>query len=163
MMPFLVAAVISWAVTWWVVKRGKYLGIIDDPKKHKHPKVVHEHPVPRGGGIPIFVALLSVLAFLGVSKQILGVVLGAAILAVVGFLDDKFEEKISPYLRLGINVLAALVVIGAGIGIAYVTNPLGGVIDLSWPRWCLGTHCIWILSDIFALAWLGAEQKNRGR
>ena len=162
MMAFLTAAAVSWIVTWWVVKKGKSLGIIDDPKKHRHPKVVHEHPVPRGGGIPIFAALLTVLAFSDGSKQIWGVVAGAAVLTIIGFLDDRYEERISPYWRLGINILAALLVIGSGIGIAYITNPLGGVIDLSWPRWCLGTHCVWVLSDLFALVWLVAMQNIVG-
>ncbi|MEK7091134.1 MAG: MraY family glycosyltransferase [Patescibacteria group bacterium] len=160
--PFLMAAAVSWIVTRWVVKKGKFLGIIDDPARHKHPKVIHDKPVPRGGGIPIFAALLTVLFFTQPSKQVWGVIIGAAILAIVGFLDDRFEEKISPYLRLGVNILAALAVIGAGIGIAYITNPLGGVIDLSWPRWCIGSHCVWILSDVFALVWLVAMQNIVG-
>ena len=154
MIAFLVAAAISFIVTGAIVKWGKFLGIIDDPAKHKHPKVVHDKPVPRGGGIPIFAALLTALVFAGTSKQIWGIIAGSAVLAITGFLDDRFEEKISPYLRLGVNILAALLVIGAGVGIAYITNPFGGVIDLSWPRWCWGNHCIWLLSDAFALIWL---------
>ena len=57
---------------------------------------------------------------------------------------------------------ADFLVIGSGIGIAYITNPWGGVIDLSWPRWCLGTHCVWVLSDLFALVWLVAMQNIVG-
>lgn len=162
MIAFLVAAAISWIVTRWVIWNGDALRIIDDPKRHKHPKVVHERPVPRGGGIPIFAALMTVLVFSSGSKQIWGVIIGAAILTIVGFLDDRFEEKISPYVRLGVNILAALIVIGSGIGIAYITSPWGGVIDLSWPRWCLGTHCVWIWADIFALIWLVAMQNIVG-
>lgn len=153
--PFGIAAAISWGVTKIVVTWGKAWGIVDDPKKHVHPKVVHERPVPRGGGIPILAALLvTSLIFLPLEKKLWGILLGAIILGVVGFLDDKFEEKISPYARLIVNIVAALLVIGAGVGIAYITNPLGGVIDLSWPRWCLGGHCVWVLSDAFALVWL---------
>jgi UDP-GlcNAc:undecaprenyl-phosphate GlcNAc-1-phosphate transferase len=54
--------------------------------------------------------------------------------------------------------LAAACVIGAGIGIAYITNPLGGIIHLDQPQtcfWLFGSgHCIWWLSDMFALLWL---------
>lgn len=162
MIPFLTAAAVSGLVTWWVVKKGRTLGIIDDPKKHKHPKVVHERAVPRGGGIPIFAALVTVAAFTPMTKQLWGILAGAAMLAITGYLDDRFSEKISPYWRLGINILAALAVIGAGVGIAYITNPLGGVIDLSWPRWCWNTHCVWIWSDILALVWLVAMQNIVG-
>ena len=158
------AAVVSWLVTRWVALNGKKLGIVDDPSKHKHPKVVHENPVPRGGGIPILAALVvGVVFFLPLSdKRVWGILAGAVVLGIVGFLDDKFEEKISPYWRLAVNVLAALAVIGTGVGIAYITNPFGGVVDLSWPRWCLGTHCIWVLADIFALVWLVSMQNIVG-
>jgi UDP-GlcNAc:undecaprenyl-phosphate GlcNAc-1-phosphate transferase len=92
------------------------------------------------------------------SVKIVGIVAGAVILGVVGWADDKYEEMISPYVRLGINVCAALAVIVVGIGIAYVTNPLGGVIRLDRPQYCFelvgATHCIWILADLFALLWL---------
>ena len=48
--PFLVAAGVAAAVGAVVIRRGAGWGIIDDPKKHKHPKVVHDKAVPRGGG-----------------------------------------------------------------------------------------------------------------
>lgn len=132
---------------------------MDDPKKHKHPKVVHDQPVPRGGGIPIFAAMLiGSWLFLPGDTKTAGIVGAAAILAAIGFLDDRYEERISPYLRLVINILAALCVIGVGIGIAYISNPLGGILKLDSPRWCFelmgNQHCIWLLSDLFALVWL---------
>lgn len=154
--PLLASLGISFLVTGVVVKFGKKMGILDNPKTHKHPKVVHEKTVPRGGGIPVLLALLvTSLIFLPTNdKKLWGVLGGAILLGITGFLDDKFEEKISPYLRLIINIMAAVVVIGAGVGIAYITNPLGGIINLSWPRWCVDGHCLWLLSDLFALGWL---------
>lgn len=157
--PFGVAAVVAWIATWGVVRFGKRLQIVDDPTVHRHPKVVHERPVPRGGGIPIFLALLIAgVWFLPNDQKTLGIIAAGTILAVTGFVDDRFEEKLSPYLRLFINGLAALVVIGVGIGISYITNPLGGVLRLDIPQWCFwlwgSNHCVWILSDLFALIWL---------
>jgi len=152
------AAVISYAACAIVIKHGKKLGIIDDPKRHIHPKVVHDTPVPRGGGIPIWLAVaFGLLVWGGGSKRIAGIIIGITLLAVIGILDDVWEEKVSPYTRLGINVFAALMVIGAGIGIAYISNPWGGVIRLDQPQLCFnlaGEHCIWVLADIFALVWL---------
>lgn len=160
--PLVISAGVSFSTTALIVKWGSRLKIVDDPRRHRHPKVVHSRPVPRGGGIPIFIALLTMGAWTGVSQRVVGIILGAAVLAGVGFLDDRYEEKISPYLRLGLNILAAGLVIGSGIGIAYITNPLGGTIDLSWPRWCLGDHCLWVWSDLFALLWLVAMQNVVG-
>lgn len=156
-------AIISTLVTWAVIKLGHRFKLLDDPRTHSHPKVVHDRPVPRGGGLPIFVAVSSALLFyLGPSQKVIGIVLGMLVLTLIGLIDDIFEEKVSPYFRLGINALAALMVIGSGIGIAYITNPFGGTIDLSWPRFCLGTHCLWLLSDIFALGWLVVIQNIVG-
>ena len=32
----------------------KKYGLIDDPKVHVHPGIIHSKPVPRGGRIPLF-------------------------------------------------------------------------------------------------------------
>lgn len=163
----ILAAGISGLITGVVVKFGKKLGIIDDPKTHIHPKVVHERAVPRGGGLPIYAAVaVTTVIMLPMSAKLAGILIGATMLVVTGFIDDKFEEAVSPYVRLLINALAAVAVIGAGIGIAYITNPLGGILHLDWPRFCFtagGTaHCLWILSDLFALLWLMAMQNFVG-
>jgi len=75
---------------------------------------------------------------------------------VVGVWDDV--KGGSPHWRFGLNILAAVVVVASGIGIAYVSNPFGGVIDLSWLRYSfmmLGEmREIWILPDLFALLWI---------
>jgi UDP-GlcNAc:undecaprenyl-phosphate/decaprenyl-phosphate GlcNAc-1-phosphate transferase len=153
--PAGVAFGISWIVSGLVAKYGYLLKIIDDPKKHKLAKVVHEKAVPRGGGLPIFMAVVvGLLSFSAIDEKVIGIAAGCLILVITGWLDDRFEEKLSPYVRLFINVLAAGAVISAGIGIAYITNPWGGVIRLDYPQYCLRGHCLWIISDFFALLWL---------
>ncbi len=165
--PLLVSAVVSALVTALVVKYGRQLKIVDDPRLRRGAKAVHTQPVPRGGGWPIFAALLvGVALWLSGFWRGWAIVIGGAILAVVGFLDDRFSEKVSPYLRLGINLVAALVVVGSGVGIAYITNPLGGVLRLDQPQFCgrlLGeTRCVWILADTLALVWLVGMQNIVG-
>lgn len=130
---------------------------IDDPKTHHHPKVVHHYPVPRGGGLPIFLSVfITSLFWLPTDKHWWGIFIGALITLIVGLIDDKHD--LSPYLRLGCNILAAACVVGAGIGIAFITNPLGeGVIRLDQPQIVfnfLGQHSIWILSSLFGLLWI---------
>lgn len=150
---------VSLLITGLVVRYGKKLKLIDDPKTHKHPKVVHTQPVPRGGGIAIFCAVaVGSILYLPLEPRIIGILGGMVILVVVGYLDDRYQELVSPYARLFTNALAAMVVIGTGVGIAYITNPLGGVINLDGWQWCFGgadnRHCVWILADLFALVWL---------
>lgn len=154
--PWLLSATISFLATPIIIKFAGKLGIIDDPKTNNHPKVIHSVPTPRGGGIPIFLAvIISVLIFLPIDKHIIGILTGALILVIMGYLDDK--NDLNPYLRLILGSLAAAAPIASGIGIAYITNPLGGIIDLSQPQFVInlfGTHTIWLIADLFALFWI---------
>lgn len=155
--PWLFSALIAFSLTPLVIKFADKIGIIDDPAKHKHPKVIHTYPIPRGGGIPIYFALLaSSLIFLTIDKHLLGILIGATILVVMGVLDDKYD--LNPYLRLAIGLLAAAAPIAAGIGIPFISNPLGGIINLNQPQVTFElfgeSHSIWILSDIFAILWI---------
>lgn len=157
LIPWIISAVIAFVTTPLVIKFAGKLGIIDDPTKNTHPKVIHTYPTPRGGGIPIYLALLvSSLIFLPIDKQLIGILVGATILVIMGVLDDKYN--LNPYLRLLIGLVAAAAPIAAGIGISFLTNPLGGVIDLSNPQISFqlfgDTHSIWIISDIFAILWV---------
>lgn len=141
--PLFIAFSISVLVTPIVIKYAKRLGIMDDPKLTKHPKVIHTKPIPRGGGIPIFIAILiASLLFIPIDKHLISILIGAGIIFVMGHLDDKYN--LNPYLRLILGFLAAYIPISQGIGITFLTNPFGGIIDLSNP----------IFSDIFALLWI---------
>jgi len=158
-LPLFVSFLISFFFTPLTILLAKKINLVDNPKTHKLPKVVHRYPVPRGGGIPIFLSLLTLLLFLPPNKPLMGIIIGATIALVVGLLDDKFEEKISPFARLATNFLAAGAVVGAGIGISFITNPLsGGVIHLDSPRLVLDIlgekRSIWVVADIFALFWI---------
>jgi len=112
--------------------------------------------VPRGGGLPIFISILiTSLIFLPLDKHLLGILLAAALALIVGLVDDV--KDISPKFRLFTNFLSALIVVVSGIGIAYVSNPFGGIIDLSQPQIhfnFFGPHSIWLLADIVAIFWI---------
>lgn len=154
---FLVSAILAFVFTYPVIILANKWGIVDDPKKHKHPKVTHTYPVPRGGGLAIFLSIfISVLLFLPLDQHLIGILAGATLLLIIGILDDKYD--LNPYLRLAGQFIAAGFPILAGIGIAYTTNPFNGVLDLSHPQisfYLLGqTRNIWVLSDLFALFWI---------
>jgi len=143
-------------VVMWIYKKMNWL---DDPRKQTHPKVVHQYPVPRGGGVAIFLSILiTSLIWLPIDKHLLGILAGAVILTLVGMIDDI--KNINPYWRLGLGFLAAGLVVGVGIGVPYISNPFkaGAVISLSQPQipfFFLGKlRTIWIWADIMALIWI---------
>jgi len=156
-LPGLVSLVVAFLSTPLIIKLAKKFKIIDDPRKSHHPKVIHKYPVPRSGGVAVFIALLiTSVIFLPLDKHLLGILAGALVLTIVGVLDDKYD--LNPYLRLLAGFLAAGLPIIAGIGISFISNPFNGIIDLSHPQITFdlfgGSHSIWIISDIFALLWI---------
>lgn len=142
--PAAISGIISFGVTHLVIRFAAKLKIVDDPRRNKHPKVIHTVPIPRGGGIPIFVAICTALLLtIQSDPHLIAILLGAFVIAVMGYLDDKYN--LNPYLRLIVGTLAAAIPVLSGIGINFVTNPLGGgVIDLSNP----------LISDLFAVFWI---------
>lgn len=155
--PFVSALIISLIVTPLTILFFKKRGWMIDPKKTPHPAHIHKEPVPKGGGIPIYLAVtITILVLLGPDKHLVAICLAGLVALIVGVVDDI--KSSSPYLRLLMNFGVTLIIVASGIGIAYITNPLGGVIDLSWPR--LGVdffgehHEIWLLADLFALLWI---------
>jgi len=155
--PFLISFLVAFLGTPLVIKIANFFGLVDSPKKRSHPAHVHQGTVPRAGGLAIFIGvLIASLVFLPLDKHLKGILLGAVIVIIVGLLDDKYN--LSPYPRLITNFLAALCVVGVGIGIAFINNPFGGVIHLDQPRiyfYLLGEQrSIWVLSDLFAFFWI---------
>lgn len=157
-LPMSVAAVMAYLISPLVITLYRQKKWVDDPKKQSHEKVVHTYAVPRGGGLVIFFALLAgIMLFLGFDKYSIGILMGALVLTIVGVLDDIHD--LNPYFRLFAGVVAGLMVVGAGIGIAFITNPFGeGVIYLNQPQlpvWLLGKlRTIWLWADVLALIWI---------
>lgn len=155
MWPFIFATISSFLLTPLVIKLYRKFNWIDDPLTNRQVKTTHTQPVPRGGGIVIFLTILLVsLLTLQIDKYLIGILIGALLLTIIGFLDDVID--LHPIPRMFTGLLASLIVVGSGIGIAYITNPFGpGVIHLDQPQLAFTlfgqTHTIWILADIFAL------------
>jgi len=134
----------------------KKIGLFDDPKTRKHPAMIHTKPIPRGGGIPLFIGILIAgILFLPITKTVIALFIASLIALITGVLDDKFD--ISPYLRFLINIITALIVVGSGISIPFITNPFGGILYLNSIKLSLdflGHHSVFVLSDLIAIAWI---------
>lgn len=154
--PFLLSLAIASTVTPIVIYLAKKFGFVDDPKKHKHPAIIHSKIIPRAGGIPLYLAIIiPILFFVDLNRQITGLIVGATVAVVVGTIDDKYD--ISPIVRLISNFIVAAIVVFAGIGIGSVTNPLGGIIRLDQLQLNLnfwGYNIILLLADFLALVWI---------
>lgn len=157
---FIISFLISSLFTPLVIKLYRKNKWIDDPQSYQDKKVklTHSKPIPRGGGLPIFISfLVTSLFFLNIDKYLITIIIGGLLLTFVGILDDIFN--LNPFLRLGVGSLATILVVTAGIGIAFVTNPCGpGVIHLDQPQLTLKildkSINFWLIADLFALVFI---------
>lgn len=158
MLVFILTALVAALITPAVIRLYTKNKWVDDPAVATHAKKTHAHPVPRGGGLVIFFAVLIIsFFFLEYDRYLLHIMLAAGLLMVVGFLDDIYD--LSPVLRLFTGFTASVIVVASGIGIAYVSNPIGtGVLHLNalqLPITLFGQqHTIWVLSDLFAVLFM---------
>jgi UDP-GlcNAc:undecaprenyl-phosphate/decaprenyl-phosphate GlcNAc-1-phosphate transferase len=159
LLPLLVAALTAILTTPIVIFLGKKFGLVDDPKIHKHPAIIHEKPVPRGGGIPLYLgALVAGLIFLPINQLTIGIYFAALLTLIVGVIDDKLNAEakdVSPYLRFLINILCAIIVVGSGVTIPFITNPMGGILHfdtIKIPLFIFGSYVT--LADVIAGVWI---------
>jgi UDP-GlcNAc:undecaprenyl-phosphate GlcNAc-1-phosphate transferase len=107
---------------------ARLLGAVDRPDERR----LNRRPIPRLGGLAIFLGIVvPALAFLDLSGESRGVLLGAAVATVVGAVDDF--RGLSPPTKLAGQVAAAAIPPAFGVWIDHFTLPFLGVVDL--PAW----------------------------
>lgn len=126
---FISALLVSYLVTPLVIKLANKVGAIDVPNDERR---VHKVPIPRLGGIAIFLGFIAafIITFAGFKAkaphglliEMAGVLIGTVIIVLTGYFDDI--KPLSAKRKFLIQVLAAIIVIGSGVTIERLTNPL---------------------------------------
>lgn len=144
-LPLLLSLIVSLAVTALTIFGYRQLGLVDRSTNKDHPKHIHTQPVPRGGGVPIWTAmLLSTLMFIKLDGQVAAILLGGLLIMVAGVLDDMLD--LSPYVRLILGVIVAGIVVSSGVVISFVSNPLGlGVVEFGHTSISQVITILWIV------------------
>ena len=142
----LAAGAISFLTTPLVKMLATHIGAIDVPKDNRR---MHTIPIPRMGGLAIFIGfLLSVLVFSkGIDRELQSILLGAIVLVVLGVLDDKYT--LGAKLKLFVQLLAAAIVVFYGdLRIDRLTNPFGASLYSYWDFGLLSypITIIWIVT-----------------
>ncbi len=113
-----VAFAISFATTPIAKSFAHKVGAIDVPKDARR---IHTQPIPRLGGLAIFLGfVLSVVLFSVIDKQLQGVLLGAVVVVVVGVIDDIVQLK--AMVKLVFQILAALIAVYHGVKIEFLST-----------------------------------------
>ena len=139
-----VAAVVSFLATPMVKNLAYKVGAIDVPKDNRR---MHKVPIPRLGGLAIFLAfLLSVLVFAKIDRQMQGILLGATMIVVLGVMDDIMALNALP--KLIVQILAAGIAVYHGCVIQFVSNPnvFSSMTYLNLGWWSYPITIIWIVA-----------------
>ncbi|MBS6367898.1 MAG: undecaprenyl/decaprenyl-phosphate alpha-N-acetylglucosaminyl 1-phosphate transferase, partial [Clostridiales bacterium] len=113
-----IAIIISFLATPLVKALAYKVGAIDVPKDGRR---MHKTPIPRLGGLAIFLAfLLSTLLFAEIDRQMQGILMGAVIIVILGVLDDIMTLRALP--KFFIQILAASIAVYHGCVIQFVSN-----------------------------------------
>src|SRR4249920_3698865 len=124
----IIAFVIVVLLTPAVGGMARMLGAVDRPDARR----INRRPIPRLGGLAIFLGIVvPALAFLDLSGETRGVLLGAAVACVVGAIDDV--RGLAPAPKLAGQVVAAAIPCAFGVWIDHFTFPFLGAVDL--PAW----------------------------
>lgn len=117
---FIISFAFTFATTPLVRRLAFRIGAIDIPRDSRR---MHKKPTPRIGGVAIvFGFTVATVCFAEWSRPLIGTLAGAAIIAVMGFVDDL--KNLPAKLKFLIQIVAALVVIYVGgIKIDVFTNP----------------------------------------
>lgn len=122
---FILAAAIVFAITPTVGSMARFMGAMDEPNSRK----IHADPVPRLGGLAIFFGfIIPALLFLELSQPMKGVLAGAAIITLVGAIDDLRETTV--LVKLAGQLVAAGALVAYGVRVDYFTLPLVGTVEL---------------------------------
>lgn len=146
---FLLALGLGLVATPLVERLAVKINALDLPGERK----LHHQPVPRLGGIAIYVAFVITLntglllsdalldLFQRSLRSWLGLLFGGSIVLALGIVDDIYELR--PRTKLFFQLLAAAVVYVAGLHVTKLTNPLDGVLHLGWLS--LPVTLLWIV------------------
>lgn len=112
----------------WVVRLAYRIGKVDAPDARK----VHTIPIPRLGGIAIFLGFMLGLAMLecivpgelfSLEGSMRGVLAGGTLMFLIGAIDDL--RPLNAKLKFGLQIAAALLAYYFGVRIEFLSNPFG--------------------------------------
>ena len=104
------------------IKAAFRFNILDLPNKRK----IHSKPIPRIGGLAIFLAfLIAVARNYHFPKEVIGLLSGLVLVFSVEFLDDIKSN--SAFLRLGAQVVAVVFLIISGVYITVIPEFPGSI------------------------------------
>ncbi len=145
--PFLVALVVSLAVTPLAVWAAPKIGAMDIPKDERR---MHSKAMPRFGGIAIYAGIMISLAiFAHGNMHLVSIMIGCTMIYVLGLVDDL--KNLRPIVKFAGQLVCALVLYVQGIRIEFITNYFGDGNMMFGDAACFLITILWIVAITNAL------------
>ena len=144
MTALLLALIVSFLATPLVRRLAFKIGAVDVPRDNRR---MHDHPIPRLGGLAIFLGfLVSVLAYAEIDTQMQGILIGATMIAVLGIADDI--HSLPAKFKFVVQILAALCAALHGVAIQVINNPNVFSDNEYWVLggWSIPVSILWIVA-----------------
>jgi len=98
---FFLAFLFSVVFTKVTIRLAVKYGFVDDPRR-RHGAILHTVPIPRAGGVPVYVAtLFTTLIIFGFYysfidssswlQHLIGIFLAGLCIVIMGLVDDKYD------------------------------------------------------------------------
>lgn len=114
------------------------IGAIDVPLDERR---MHNKPIPRIGGLAIFVGfVVATLVFCDITPELIAIYIGGLIIVAVGVIDDVF--RINAWIKLAAQIGVALIAVSQGVVIEFI-NFFGTYI--TFGVWSIPITVLWIV------------------
>ena len=127
-----------------LVKRfAEKVGAMDNPGEARR---VHDHPIPRMGGMAIFLGfIIAVLIFADVTSEVQGILIGSIVIVATGVVDDIVS--LNYWVKLLGQTAAAVIAVMHGVVISFFSNPniFSPETELLLGVLCVPVTVLWIV------------------
>ena len=126
-----ITALVLAAVATPMVRRVAWrYGFVDQPSVRK----VHATPMPRLGGVAIYLGFIVALLLLGTRfriNELVGIMVGATLVSIIGGIDDR--RPVNPLPKLSVQALAAGILIFSGVQVQmFHTQWINVLVTIVW-------------------------------
>ncbi len=126
-----ITALVLAAVATPMVRRVAWrYGFVDQPSVRK----VHAAPMPRLGGVAIYLGFIVALLLLGTRfriNELVGIMVGATLVSIIGGIDDR--RPVNPLPKLAVQALAAGILIFSGVQVQmFHTQWINVLVTIVW-------------------------------
>lgn len=144
---FVTAMAVSFGATPVVRILAKNIGAVDVPRDNRR---MHKVPIPRMGGLAIFLGFVTAALLFGrIDTQMKSILMGAVVLIILGIADDM--KPLPALFKLVVQIGAAMIPISNGVRAYSIANPFVEYDYIRLGAWAVPFTIIWIVGMINAV------------